>query len=77
MVEPGRTLFIQADRTGRTMLQSDALVCLPERLQVLAVAVFNSVIEQVHHLPYVSEVSGESGLLNSLITCTGLPEPKG
>ncbi|MNN69133.1 hypothetical protein D3C81_1848930 [compost metagenome] len=59
------------------MLQSDALVCLPERLQVLAVAVFNPIIEQIHHLPDVSEVSGESGLLNSLITCTGLPEPKG
>ena len=58
-------------------LQSNVLACFPKRSQVLAVAVFNSVIEQIHHLPDVSEVSGEPGLLNSLITCAGLPEPKG
>ncbi len=57
--------------------QPNVLASLPKRLQVLAVAVLNAVIEQVDHLLDVSEVPGEVGLFYTLVSVTSLPESKG
>ena len=58
-------------------LQSDVLTGLPERLQVLAVAVLQTVIEKVvDHLLAVREVLTELGPFYSLVSVTVFPEPK-
>ena len=57
-------------------LQPNVLASLPKRLQVLAVAVLNTVIEQVDHLHDVGEVPGEPGLFYSFVSVTSLPESK-
>jgi hypothetical protein len=69
MVQIGCSLFIQADGTDRATLDPDMLTSLPERLQVLAVAVSGALIKQVDHLLDIIEVPGEPGRQHLLVTC--------
>jgi len=68
VVEVSRTPFIQTDRTIKIMHKAYALASLLERLKVLAVAVLNPIIKKVDHLFDASEMPGEPGLLDALVT---------
>ncbi|MCY1445796.1 hypothetical protein D9M71_623260 [compost metagenome] len=72
MIQVGSAPFIQADRAIRVTLQPDVLTCSPERLQVLAVVVGHTIIEQVDHLLDVRQVPREPGLFDTLVTRTSL-----
>ena len=77
MIQVSRAPLIQADRAVRMTLQSDVLTGLPERLQVLAVAVLQTVIEKVvDHLLAVREVLTELGSFYALVSVTVFPEPE-
>ncbi|MCY1307092.1 hypothetical protein D9M70_569940 [compost metagenome] len=67
MIQVGRTPLIQAGWAITVTLQPDVLASLPKRSQVLAVAVLNTIIEQVDHLLDVVEIPGKPGRLDSLI----------
>ncbi|MNC71901.1 hypothetical protein D3C75_1228730 [compost metagenome] len=60
-IQVSRPLLIQAGQTYRTMLQANVLTGLPEGSQVLAVDVGFIIIEEIKHLLYGVEVSGELG----------------